>query len=607
MRIRTQLIASIAVSALLCVAMGMGVWLALQSQEEFQEAQRRAQTAARESAGLLALTQEFAFYGEERAARQWWKRHANLSEAVSATALPKQINSPSLLELRGSLKQLPELFAGFEKLSKEPLDDLTTRRKQMIVDSLVTNTQAMAEAAYRWAGEVTERRRVVVRRFVKFFLLVAIFFAFMISAISVLIVRRIIRPVAALQSAAATVRQGNLSVRNNSQARDELGDLAREFDAMTTALERRGAELNKANISLQLEIARRAESEQRVRLITDNLPVLIAYVTADERYAFANRHYYILLGLDTQAMLGKPVSEVVGQETYSQVRPYIMRALSGERATFEYRIEINGTVRDLYVTYIPDEDENGEVRGFYVLNEDVTERKQREQAITVALKEKETLLKEVYHRVKNNLQVVTSLLNLQVRTLPEGSGREALKESAGRVRAMSLVHEKLYQSGNLSSIALGDYIEDLCRRLVAATGADKRGVALTTDIEAIEIGLETAVPLGLLLNELVSNSLKHAFPEERMGTVSISLKRAENGAIRLLVADDGVGMPPGMDSSSSPSLGLKLVSTLIAQLDGRLDIDSSQGTRISVLFVPREEIKTLKTVKPASSPYAGSY
>lgn len=125
MRIRTQLIASIAVSALLCVAMGMGVWLALQSQEEFQEAQRRAQTAARESAGLLALTQEFAFYGEERAARQWWKRHANLSEAVSATALPKQINSPSLLELRGSLKQLPELFAGFEKLSKEPLDDLT--------------------------------------------------------------------------------------------------------------------------------------------------------------------------------------------------------------------------------------------------------------------------------------------------------------------------------------------------------------------------------------------------------------------------------------------------------------------------------------------------
>ena len=376
---------------------------------------------------------------------------------------------------------------------------------------------------------------------------------------------------------------------------------------MTTALERRSAELNKANISLQLEIARRAESEQRVRLITDNLPVLIAYVTADERYAFANRHYYILLGLDTQAMLGKPVSEVVGQETYSQVRPYIMRALSGERATFEYRIEINGTVRDLYVTYIPDEDENGEVRGFYVLNEDVTERKQREQAITVALKEKETLLKEVYHRVKNNLQVVTSLLNLQVRTLPEGSGREALKESAGRVRAMSLVHEKLYQSGNLSSIALGDYIEDLCRRLVAATGADKRGVALTTDIEAIEIGLETAVPLGLLLNELVSNSLKHAFPEERMGTVSISLKRAENGAIRLLVADNGVGMPPGMDSSSSPSLGLKLVSTLIAQLDGRLDIDSSQGTRISVLFVPREEIKTLKTVKPASSPYAGSY
>ena len=277
-----------------------------------------------------------------------------------------------------------------------------------------------------------------------------------------------------------------------------------------------------------------------------------------------------------------------------------------------YRALMDGDVRDVEMVIVPKHggrkrtllasgqamyNSRADKLGAVVAMHDITEIKQREQAITAALKEKETLLKEVYHRVKNNLQVITSLLNLQQRTLPEGQARVALTESANRIRAMALVHEQLYQSGNLSSIALNNYIRDLCQRLGAAAGADPRGIVIICDAEPIDIGLDTAVPFGLLLNELVSNSLKHGFPEGRTGEVRVELRRLAQDMGSLSVSDDGVGLPPGMDTLTSPSLGLKLVATLGAQLDGELRLESTAGTRVVFQFpirysAPRKEDKS---------------
>jgi len=227
----------------------------------------------------------------------------------------------------------------------------------------------------------------------------------------------------------------------------------------------------------------------------------------------------------------------------------------------------------------------GSIIGFLGIASDISDRKYKEKTIESALKEKETLLREVYHRVKNNLQVITSLFNLQVRTLPEGEVRAVLKEGANRVRAMALVHEKLYKSENLSSIVLADYIRDLCHQLNVAV-VDARSIKIIHEVESIEIGLEKAIPLGLLLNELISNSLKHAFPKERKGEIKIKVYRdqSEPGTLVVEVLDNGVGFAEHLDVQSMPTLGLKLVTSLAAQLDGVVSMETDRGARTILTF-----------------------
>jgi two-component sensor histidine kinase len=213
-------------------------------------------------------------------------------------------------------------------------------------------------------------------------------------------------------------------------------------------------------------------------------------------------------------------------------------------------------------------------KGIFVLGSivDLTERKRHEADIRAALNEKEVLLREVYHRVKNNLQVIQSLLSLRSRTLPEGLARSVMLESVQRVRAMALVHEKLYQSDNLERISLPDYVAGLFRQLMEAYGrhASQGQVALQQDIAAVNIGLERAVPLGLLLTELISNCLKHGFSDGRPGEVHVTLKEVESG-IRLSVADNGIGIEPGHNPLEGKSMGLTLVVSLAQQLNGKLD------------------------------------
>jgi PAS domain S-box-containing protein len=229
-------------------------------------------------------------------------------------------------------------------------------------------------------------------------------------------------------------------------------------------------------------------------------------------------------------------------------------------------------------------DRAGNITGFLAIASNIADRKQKERAIAAALAEKEVLLKEVYHRVKNNLQVITSLFNLQLRTLPEGAARVALKESADRVHVMALVHEKLYRSTDLSSIELDEYIRDLCQQLGSAAGAVQRGITLVTEVEPVQIGLETAVPLGLLLNELISNSLKHGFPDGQPGVITVRLARMGEDKVVLEVADNGVGFPAGLDVHASRSLGLKLVAMLSDQLRGEFVMESRNGAYASLIF-----------------------
>ncbi len=212
---------------------------------------------------------------------------------------------------------------------------------------------------------------------------------------------------------------------------------------------------------------------------------------------------------------------------------------------------------------------------------DITRQKEDEKAIRASLDEKVLLLREVHHRVKNNLQIIISLVNLQMRQTEDPLVKQIMSETQNRVRAMSLVHEKLYRSESLSRIDFADYSRFLATQLFSYYGMDSQRVHLDFTMGEIMVDINTAVPLGLLMNELISNSLKHAFPHDREGVISIS-GGDEGGLMTLIVRDNGIGIPAEFDWKNTTSLGMRLVTSLIDQVDGTVTLDRKGGTTFTI-------------------------
>jgi two-component sensor histidine kinase len=209
---------------------------------------------------------------------------------------------------------------------------------------------------------------------------------------------------------------------------------------------------------------------------------------------------------------------------------------------------------------------------------------QRTAQLRDALKEKETLLQEIHHRVKNNLQVVSSLINIQQRKLGPGASRQALQECQTRVQAIALVHDQLYQSRDYSSIPFAQYASGLAANVFHAAEVSS-GVKLEVEVGEVALGVDKAIPCGLILNELVTNALKHAFPQDRPGAVRVELGHTTDGRVRLAVSDDGVGLPGGLDIRHSDTLGLQLVCTLAEQLAAKLEVgQGAGGTLFEIVF-----------------------
>jgi PAS domain S-box-containing protein len=201
-----------------------------------------------------------------------------------------------------------------------------------------------------------------------------------------------------------------------------------------------------------------------------------------------------------------------------------------------------------------------------VIQRDITERKRAEEKIKAALKEKEVLLKEIHHRVKNNLQIISSLLYLQAKRTEHPGAVAALRESRNRIKSMALIHERLYQSPNLASVDMGEYTRDLVSDLRRSHSTEESSVRLKLNIEDIPLGITEAIPCGLIINELVSNALKHAFP------------------ITLTISDNGIGFPEHVDFRKSPSLGLTLINSLVEQLGGAIELNRRGGTTFTITF-----------------------
>jgi two-component sensor histidine kinase len=215
---------------------------------------------------------------------------------------------------------------------------------------------------------------------------------------------------------------------------------------------------------------------------------------------------------------------------------------------------------------------------------DVTERKAMEESLREALKEKETLLKEIHHRVKNNLAIIQSLLNLQSTHYGDAASVELLRESQNRVRSMGLIHEKLYQSSDLRNVNLAEYIKSLSTQLFKSYRSHISNVRLEMDVPEIKLDIDTLVPCGLILNELITNALKHAFPEGIGGTLYVEVKDLGDRNYRLTVKDDGVGLPEDFNLEKSKGLGGMIVSSLTDQLRGEVVYNTNGGTEFNITF-----------------------
>jgi two-component sensor histidine kinase len=218
------------------------------------------------------------------------------------------------------------------------------------------------------------------------------------------------------------------------------------------------------------------------------------------------------------------------------------------------------------------------------LESEIAERVLAQEKITASLREKEVLLKEVHHRVKNNLQIITSLLNLQASKIKDKTLEAMFRDSQGRVKTMALIHEKLYRSENLSEVNFSDYVDSLTRYMMSTISGNRERITIRQDIDDILLGVDIAIPCGLIINELVTNSLKYAFPDGKGGEIAVSCKKESDGRISLVIGDNGVGIASHVDIENSETLGMQLVNSLIGQLDGTMKIERECGTRFTLEF-----------------------
>lgn len=367
------------------------------------------------------------------------------------------------------------------------------------------------------------------------------------------------RPVVAFAARARRIGRGELVETVRLERRDEIGDLSRAFDEMAATL--RQTTVSKDYFDNVLR------SMAEMLLVTD----------AEGRVVTANPRCLGELSCDEDALRGMRIEELL---------PALSRSLDGlpdnvgSPRTFDLQRPSGGVI-PVRVSAAPLREENGLPSGYVFVMQNITDRLVAERQIERSLVEKEILLREIHHRVKNNLQIISSMLNLQAERSRDDDTREVFHESEVRIRAMALVHEQLYRSGDLAHVDLARYLDTLAQQVVRYLGRGDCRVDVRVDDAVREVSVDQAIPIGLIVNELIANSVRHGLAESRIGRITVRLTGDEQ-ARRLVVTDNGAGFPEHLDIEKSDSLGLKLVQALTGQLGGTLTMTSDGGARCEV-------------------------
>jgi PAS domain S-box-containing protein len=351
--------------------------------------------------------------------------------------------------------------------------------------------------------------------------------------------------------------------------------------------ERTGARQFLGTIGIIRDISRRKKAEGLLRKLlwaVDQTPVSIIITNADWIVEYINPEFIRDSGYTPQEIIGQRVSVLESHyhpdEFYDQIKQGLLT--SGEWAGEIVNRKKNGTYYWSSVMISAVRDPNGAVTNYISIQEDVTEKKNTAEQIK-SLREKEILLREIHHRVKNNLQIITSLLNLQSNTLTDERFIDVFKKCENRIKTMALIHEKLYQSHDIAKIEFGDYIKSLLIHLQQAHREALARIRITTDVQAVYFDIDTAIPAGLIINELVTNAFFHGFPDGAGGEIKVTLWEKENYYF-LEVSNTGRPFPEEVDVPSGNGLGLQLVRLLVKQIHGTLKLTRKPRTAFRVVI-----------------------
>lgn len=330
------------------------------------------------------------------------------------------------------------------------------------------------------------------------------------------------------------------------------------------------------------------ESHNRLREVIETIPIRVFWKDCNGRYLGCNglfardagrSHPDNVVGTDDFSMAWADQAELYRADDRAVIESGI-----GKIHFEEMQTSADGRLLWLRTTKIPLRDGAGNIYGLFGTYEDITESKRAQEVLKSSLAEKESLLKEVHHRVKNNLQLISSLLNLQGRKVQNPEAHEFLRDTQNRVRSMALLHETLYRSGDFSQISFPKYVKGICAHLARSYAGNAEGIHLRQDIANVSLDMDQAIPAGLIISELVANTYKHAFPARSEGEISVKLQKVDEHNLILRVSDNGVGFAQSTLSEGSETLGLTLVRSLSRQLDGQLSIKSEQGSVFEIVF-----------------------
>jgi PAS domain S-box-containing protein len=357
-----------------------------------------------------------------------------------------------------------------------------------------------------------------------------------------------------------------------------------ERDVLQTEVEKHLRGLEETNASLLQEIEERKLAENRIVALIDALPDIIYFKNTESRNLVVNLAFAKLTGLEKEETQGKTDMELLPPELAEHCKNQDAEVIRGgklmryvEEHAFHGERVFQETIK------VPLYAKSGDCTGLVGITRDITELKKAEEEAKKSLKEKEVLLKEIHHRVKNNMAIISALLQLQARYCSDEKLNMMFRDSRSRISSMALVHEKLYQTKDFANINFREYVEELVGHIMSSYGMKEGDIGLLLSIDDINLNIDTIIPCGLILNELTTNSLKHAFEDVEQPKISIAFN-IEGDQAALVYSDNGRGIPEHVDFQDSETLGLQIVKMLAFQLKGSFELERDDETRFTINF-----------------------